>query len=164
MLIETGKKYAASLLLIRWRAMDKSKIWTYGMSREAGAGQFRTFALRKKIVRKQRGTPRSCPGRILLPPGRRSTPARKWMARPSAAAGIISGRRAPVRADAGPSPRSRTMKLTIAGFLLGVVTIAAVAAPAAAYADAVTVRIDSPMPPPRWAQLQRKLLDDNHSA
>jgi hypothetical protein len=34
----------------------------------------------------------------------------------------------------------------------------------AAGADNVSVRVDSPMPPPRWVQLQRQLLDENLGA
>src|SRR5207249_5938074 len=61
------------------------------------------------------------------------------------------------------------MKLTVGAlfFAAGVVLAAATAqshTARAAGAGAGTVRIDTPMPPPRWAVLERKLLDDNAAA
>src|SRR5262249_2133809 len=56
-------------------------------------------------------------------------------------------------------PMAAPLILTAATVLLG-----ANAGPHAAGAGNASVRIDTPMQPPRWAELQRKLLDENLSA
>src|SRR5689334_4470190 len=57
------------------------------------------------------------------------------------------------------------MKPTAAPLVLTVAAlVAATAGPHPVRAGSVTVRIDAPMPPPHWAQLQRKLLDENLGA
>jgi hypothetical protein len=57
------------------------------------------------------------------------------------------------------------MMRTLTPMLLDVaVVLGADTGPCAARADIVTVRIDTPMKPPRWATLQRQLLADNVTA
>ena len=55
--------------------------------------------------------------------------------------------------------RAAPLLVTAAAILLGVS-----GGQQADGADNLSVRIDFPMPPPRWAQLQRQLLDENLSA
>jgi hypothetical protein len=58
------------------------------------------------------------------------------------------------------------MKPAIAPLILAAAVVLLAGNPQgpAARADNVSLRIDSPMKPPRWAELERKLLDDNLSA
>jgi hypothetical protein len=56
------------------------------------------------------------------------------------------------------------MKALIAAISLGAGVFLLTASPPAAVADEVTLRIETPLKAPRWALLERKLLDDNLSA
>ena len=63
---------------------------------------------------------------------------------------------------------NRMMPFTLAVLLFGVAAWAEAQQPAkdttAVTKGQASLRLDAPMPPPRWAVLERQLLDDNLSA
>ena len=61
-----------------------------------------------------------------------------------------------------PMKKHLAMKRTALPLLVTAAALLSVTGgPHAAGAGGASVRVDSPMPPPRWAQLERQLLDEN---